>query len=68
MAAINGIYAELAKKIDSVAIDVNLLRGNLRKVAYRVTFTEDNVEVSLKDVTGLKETVSYIERLIMRLE
>ncbi|KAJ1097139.1 hypothetical protein NDU88_002266 [Pleurodeles waltl] len=60
---IRGIRMELTTTIDTVAIDINLLRENLLKVANRATETEDSIGKLHCEVTTLTGTVSALQKL-----
>ncbi|KAJ1122584.1 hypothetical protein NDU88_001070 [Pleurodeles waltl] len=66
--AIEGSRSDMVAKIDSVAIEVNLLRTNIRKVVERVTTTEGHVENLQPEVAGVRDTVSSLQKLTFRLE
>ena len=55
-------------KIDAVAIDVNLLRMDLRKAVDRVTEAEGSVLELKQEVKDLKETVSKLSKMSDLLE
>ncbi|KAJ1165503.1 hypothetical protein NDU88_005930 [Pleurodeles waltl] len=65
---IKGTCTKLVTKIDTVAVDVTLLRADLRKVADRVTKAEDTIGVLSQDVNALKDTVSSLQKLTVWLE
>ncbi|KAJ1081661.1 hypothetical protein NDU88_001839 [Pleurodeles waltl] len=65
---IKGTPTELVTKIDTVAVDVTLLRADLRNVAERVKEAEDSTEVLNREMDTLKDTVSSRQRLTVRLE
>ncbi|KAJ1162555.1 hypothetical protein NDU88_003023 [Pleurodeles waltl] len=57
MEAIKGTPTELTTKIDLVAIDVNLLRVDLRGVVDRVTTTETNVGELQQEMVTLRDII-----------
>ncbi|KAJ1176669.1 hypothetical protein NDU88_001938 [Pleurodeles waltl] len=57
MEAIKCARTELATKIDSVAINVNLLTLDLRGVSHRITVMEANMGELQLEVATLRETV-----------
>ncbi|KAJ1215598.1 hypothetical protein NDU88_003206 [Pleurodeles waltl] len=54
---------EMVRKIDSIAIDANLLRTDLRKVADRVTTVEQYVDSLQKKVFSLHDTVLNLQKV-----
>ncbi|KAJ1201157.1 hypothetical protein NDU88_004972, partial [Pleurodeles waltl] len=65
---IKGMCTELVTKINTVAVNVAILHADLRKVVHRVTEAEDNIGVLNHEVATLKDTVSSLQKLTVRLE
>ncbi|KAJ1155894.1 hypothetical protein NDU88_008619 [Pleurodeles waltl] len=68
MEAITRTHMELASKTYMIAIDINILQAVMLKVVDRVTVTEDNVGELQQEVATLKDTVSSLQKLSVRLE
>lgn len=66
--AIQGSHSALERQIETVSIDVNLLRTDLRKVADKVTDAEGNIEQLQGEVASLKKTVTHLTAATSALE
>ncbi|KAJ1210156.1 hypothetical protein NDU88_005524 [Pleurodeles waltl] len=65
---LRGTRSELATKIDSIVIYLNLQQIDLRNVAKRVTTTEGNVGELQQEVAMLKQAVITLQKLSEQLE
>ncbi|KAJ1156057.1 hypothetical protein NDU88_008782 [Pleurodeles waltl] len=68
MAVIQGSKAEVVHKIDVVAIEVNLLNADLRKVTEGLVQTEKNMKTLQQEVGVLPSTVLDMQKLPACLE
>ncbi|KAJ1148474.1 hypothetical protein NDU88_001309 [Pleurodeles waltl] len=65
---IQGSKTELVNRIEAVAIEVNLLCADLRKVLKGLAAVEQNVDALQQEVCGIRPTVSDLQKLTARLD
>ncbi|KAJ1202801.1 hypothetical protein NDU88_006596 [Pleurodeles waltl] len=68
LAAKHGTCAALEQRHDLVAIDVNLLRTDLRRVAEKVTTAEINIKNLQDEVSTLKRQMVEVKTAAVELE
>ncbi|KAJ1200648.1 hypothetical protein NDU88_004469 [Pleurodeles waltl] len=66
--AIQECHTALEYKIETVSIDVNLLRADLRKVEDKVTTAETNITALQGEVATLKRQVAQTTTTMAELE